>query len=104
MFVGSGLLAGESAVVARDFRHPDAAWLADDYFHDPSMDAWLERLESLVARRRAGRLPPKPPLARRGGQARDVFERKMVLGRKDRSLAGVAAMAVGWPIRLAIRS
>lgn len=104
VFVGSGLLAGEQAVIARDFRHPDAGWLADNYFHDPSLDAWFERLQWLIAQRRAGRLPPKPPLARRGGQARDVFERKMALGSKDRSAAGVAAMVVGWPIRLTIRS
>ncbi len=104
VFVGSGLLAGEAAVVSRDFRHPDAAWLADNYFHDPSLDAWFERLQSLVTQRRSGRLAPRPPLPRRGGRARDVFERKMALGSKDRSRAGVAAMVVGWPIRLSIRS
>jgi hypothetical protein len=104
VFVGSGLLAGESAVIARDFRHPDASWLADNYFHDPSMDAWFEKLQSLVAKRRAGALPPKPPLERRGGRARDVFERKIALGSKDRSAAGAAAMLVGWPLRFSIRS
>jgi hypothetical protein len=104
VFVGSGLLAGESAVIARDFRHPDASWLVDNYFHDPSMDAWFDKLRSLVARRRAGTLAPKPPLERRGGRARDVFERKMALGSKDRSVAGAAAMVVGWPLRFSIRS
>ena len=68
VFVGSGLFGDESAVVSRRFRHPDAGWLADNYFHDPAMDAWFERLQSLVAQRRAGRLAPKPPLARRGGR------------------------------------
>jgi hypothetical protein len=104
VFVGSGLLAGESAVIARDFRHPDASWLVDNYFHDPSMDAWFDKLRSLVARRRAGTLAPKPPLERRGGRARDVFERTMALGSKDRSVAGAAAMVVGWPLRFSIRS
>ncbi len=104
VFMGSGLLAGEGAVVARDFRHPEPDWLADNYFHDPALDAWFERLQSLVAQRRSGRLAPKPPLARRGGHARDVFERKMALGRNDRTLEGAAAMAVGWPVRLALRS
>jgi hypothetical protein len=104
VFVGSGLLAGADAVIARDFRHPDAAWLADNYFHDPALDAWFERLQSLVAERRAGRLAPKPPLARRGGQWRDVYERKMALGRNDRSLQGAAVMVVGWPTRIALRS
>lgn len=104
VFVGSGLLAGEEAVIARDFRHPEAAWLADNYFHDPAMDAWFDRMQSLIEQRRAGRLEPKPPLARRGGHARDVFERKMALGSKDRSVAGLAVVVVGWPARLAVRS
>ena len=104
VFVGSGLLAGADAVIARDFRHPDAGWLADNYFHDPALDVWFERLQSLVAKRRAGKLAPKPPLERRGGHLRDVYERKMALGRSDRSLQGAAVMVVGWPTRVAIRS
>ena len=104
VFAGSGLLAGESAVVAREFRHPDPQWLADNYFHDPERDAWFQRLESLVGQRRAGRLPPKPPLARRGGHARDVFERKTVLGSKDRTPEGMAVVLVGWPARLTVRT
>ena len=104
VFVGSGLLAGEDAVIARDFRHPEPEWLADNYFHDPAMDAWFERMQSLVAQRRAGRLEHKQPLERRGGGARDTFERKMVLGSKDRSAEGLAVMLVGWPARLAVRS
>ncbi len=90
-------------MIEREFRHPDPEWLADNYFHDPELDAWFQRLQALVVQRRAGRLPPKAPLARRGGHARDVFERKMALGRKDRTPEGVAAMIVGWPVRLTLR-
>ena len=105
VFVGSGLLAGEAAVVARDFRHPDAEWLADNYFHDPAMDAWLERLRSLVEKRRAGTLTPKPPLARRGGRtAGRVRAEDGARSPAIASLAGGAVMVVGWPLRFALRS
>ena len=103
VFLGSGLLAAESAVIARDFRHPAAAWRADNYFHDADADDWVTRIEELVARRRAGELPAKPPRDRRGGQARDTWERKVALGRKDRSAAGLAVVAVGIPVRFAVR-
>ena len=39
----------------------------------------------------------------RGGRARDVWERKLALGRKDRSPAGVAAFVIGMPLRLVLR-
>lgn len=103
VFVDSGLLAGSSAVIERDFRHPDPRWLADNYFHDPDADDWFFALQQAVARRRAGTLPQKPPLRRWGGRARDVFERKMVLRGKDRSAAGYAAMIVGVPARIVVR-
>ncbi len=103
VFLGSGLLASESAVIAGDFRQPDLEWRADNYFHDAAADDWVIRIEELVARRRAGELPPKPPRDRRGGAARDTWERKVALGRKDRSAAGLAVVAVGIPVRFAVR-
>ena len=103
VFLGSGLLAPESAVIARDFRHPAPEWLADNYFHAAAADDWFGRLQDLVARRRAGELPEKAPRGRRGGRIRDTWERKIALGRKDRSVAGLAVVAVGVPVRFAVR-
>jgi len=103
VFLGSGLLAPESAVIARDFRQPAVTWRADNYFHDADADDWIARIEALVARRRAGELPAKPPRDRRGGVARDIWERKVALGRKDRSAAGLAVATVGIPMRFAVK-
>ena len=83
VFVGSGLLGSEGSVIARDFRHPAREWLDDNYFHDPTADDWVAQIGQLVVLRRAGALPPKPARVRRGGRVRDVWERKLALGRKD---------------------
>lgn len=99
----AGLLAGEDDVVARRFRHPDASWLDDNYFHDPSADDWSAQVVRLIEARQAGLLAPRQPLARRGGMLRDAWERKVVLGRQDRSLPGLAAFAVGVPVRAGVR-
>lgn len=99
----AGLLAGEDDVVARRYRHPDAGWLEDNYFHDPATDDWTPRLERLLAARAAGLLAPRSPLPRRGGALRDVWERKSVLGRQDRSIHGFVAFAVGVPARAVVR-
>jgi hypothetical protein len=103
VFVGSGLLGSDEAVIRREFRHPTPEWLADNYFHDPAEDDWIAQVNQLVVLRRAGALPPKPARLRRGGRVRDAWERKLALGRKDRSLAGAAAYAVVVPLRLLLR-
>ncbi|MCW3494708.1 DUF6716 putative glycosyltransferase [Microbacterium sp. SSM24] len=99
----AGLLAGEADVVARRFRHPEPEWLDDNYFHDPAEDDWTVRAARLIDARAAGLLTPRAPLARRGGVLRDVWERKSVLGRQDRSIQGFVALAVGVPARAAVR-
>ncbi|MDY0909949.1 DUF6716 putative glycosyltransferase [Microbacterium sp. CFBP9034] len=99
----AGLLSGEQDVVARRFRHPDAAWLDDNYFHDAADDDWTTCTAELVAERRGGTLEPKSPLARRGGALRDAWERKSVLGPLDRTFAGAVAMVIGMPLRFAVR-
>ncbi|MFE7844686.1 DUF6716 putative glycosyltransferase [Microbacterium sp. NPDC057407] len=99
----AGLLGGEEDVVHRRFRRPDARWMDDNYFHDPAQDDWSAALADLVEARRAGSLPSKPPLARRGGALRDVWERKSVLGAEDRSLRGFVALAVAVPARAGLR-
>ena len=103
VFGGSGLFGSEDAVVRRDFRHPTHEWLASNYFHDPDEDDWITQVDRLVVLRRAGALPPKAARVRRGGRVRDAWERKVALGRHDRSLAGAAAYAVGVPLRLVLR-
>lgn len=103
VFVGSGLLAGEESVIARDFRDPEAGWLEDNYFHPPADDTWLEVLGELVTARRTGFLPHRPPWPRRGGALRDAWERKSVLGALDRSPTGRAAFVIGVPARTAVR-
>ncbi len=103
VFVGSGLFGSEESVVRRQFRFPDQGWLADNYFHDPTVDDWVERLDGLVGRRRRGALPPKAGRRRRGGRVRDVWERKLALGHKDRTPAGYAVFAIVAPMRVVLR-
>jgi hypothetical protein len=97
------LLAGEEDVVARRFRHPDPEWLDENYFHPPDADDWTRHLDALIAQRAAGRLPAHAGLVRRGGALRDAWERKVALGRSDTSVAGAVALAVGLPLRTAVR-
>lgn len=99
VFEGSGLFGGEDDVVARRFRRPDPEWVHDNYLHDPADDDWAARVAELVALRRAGTLPARPPLTRRGGRLRDVWERKRVLGPMDRTFAGAVALVIGAPLR-----
>ncbi|WP_243075186.1 DUF6716 putative glycosyltransferase [Microbacterium sp. SS28] len=104
VFRGSDLLAGEADVMARRLRHPSPSWLRENYFHESDDDDLPYFLAELVARRRAGRLPAKPPLARVGGTLRDAWERKLVLGPHDRTPSGFAAFAIGMPLRAVVRA
>lgn len=103
VFVGSGLFGSEEAVLRRDFRFPPREWLDHNYFHDPAEDDWVAQLSHLVALRRTGQLAPKPTRVRRGGRARDVWERKLAYGRKDRTLAGAVVYVLGVPARIVLR-
>lgn len=98
VFVGSGLLGGRSEVIGGRFRHPHPDWLRDNYFHPESASTWWERVEQLVALRRAGALPPKRVPAARGGSMHDAWHRASVLGAEDRSLQGGLALALGAPV------
>lgn len=97
VFVGSGLLGGRNEVVAGRFRHPHPAWLRDNYFHPATESTWWNHVEQLVALRRAGALPAKLVPAARGGAMHEAWHRASVLGSKDRTLGGAAALAVGVP-------
>lgn len=103
VFIGSGLLAGADDVVARRLRHPDPTWLADNYFHDPEDDTWVEMARDLVGRRRRGDLEPRPERVGFGGRAREAWDRRIALGDRDRTPAGLAAFAAGYPVRSALR-
>ncbi|MDN3442744.1 DUF6716 putative glycosyltransferase [Microbacterium sp. APC 3901] len=97
VFVGSGLLGGRNEVVAGRFRHPHPAWLQDNYFHPAAESTWWNHVEHLVALRRAGALPAKLVPPARGGAMHEAWHRASVLGSKDRTLGGSAALALGVP-------
>lgn len=97
VFTGSGLLGGADEVIGRRFRHPHPDWMQDNYFHRAEESDWWDRVEELVARRRAGSLPAKTVPPPRGGALHAAWHRKSVLGTHDRSLAGAIALGLGSP-------
>lgn len=104
VFSGSGLFGSRDAVVARAFRHPDPAWLDDNYFHDAAADDWAHTLGVLVAARHSGTLAARPAHLPRGGSLRAAWDRKRAFGDADRSLSGRVALVVGTPLRGAVRA
>lgn len=54
VFVGSGLIGGQADLVAGRFRHANAGWIFDNYFHNEEDNDWLDQLDWLLARRRPG--------------------------------------------------
>lgn len=99
VFEGSGLFGGEDAVVRREFRHPEPAWLDDNYFHPVEEDDVAMQLEALVAARRQGVLPAREPARKAGGKLRLAWDRKRAFGDADRTVSGAVALAVGTPAR-----
>lgn len=99
VFVGSGLFGGESAVIAREFRHPEPGWLDANYFHDPADDDFAAQLEALVELAQRGELAWRPADRGLGGRLRLAWDRRRAFGRADRSVAGVLALVVGVPLR-----
>lgn len=105
VFEGSGLLAGADSLIAGDFREPQERWLDENYFHAPSDDTWLQSIEVALDARDAGLLPLRPQFRGRfGGALRRIWDRKIALGAYDRSPEGYLALAVGVPLRGAVRS
>ena len=102
VFEGSGLFGGEEAVVRREFRHPVAAWLDDNYFHPAEADDVAVQLEALVAARRQGVLPAREPARKAGGKLRLAWDRKRAFGDADRTVSGAVALAVGTPARATV--
>jgi len=100
VFEGSGLLGGSAALLGRDFRLAEPAWLSDNYFHGIGADTWHLVLADLVARNVAGKLPARPRIVRGpGGTLRRAWDRKRALGSADRTLLGYLALAIGTPAR-----
>jgi len=102
VFVDSGLLAGEAAVIGREFRAPRASWLADNYFHGRDEDDLVETLDELVAARRSGALVVRRAAVHVGGRLRLAWERRRAFGDSDRSVSGAVAVAIGMPARAAV--
>ncbi|WP_166984028.1 DUF6716 putative glycosyltransferase [Paramicrobacterium fandaimingii] len=104
VFVGSGLFGNAADLARGDWRHPEPAWLDDNYFHPDQASTVDDRLADLVARRAARGLPA---LERRfnltGGSLRRAFERKRRLGHYDRSLSGALSLVVALPVRAVVR-
>lgn len=104
VFLGSGLLGSSDALLERDFRHPDPAWLDDNYFHEPADEDWIAGIEAHAMLAAAGELPARPQRRRIGGRFRHAWDRKQALGRVDRTLSGYLAFVVGAPLRWAWQS
>jgi hypothetical protein len=102
VFAGSGVFAGEAAVIGREFRAASADWFADNYFHDASRNTLVPRLQKLVRDRQLGRLEPRLMPERAGGALRQAWDRRRAFGAADRSLSGAFAIAVGVPLRTGV--
>ncbi|KRC60688.1 hypothetical protein ASE14_06800 [Agromyces sp. Root81] len=104
VFEGSGLFGGADALAGWELRHPNADWLAADYFHGREHDDWGDLLARLLAQRAAEPLGVRERAHNlTGGALRRAFERKRMLGAHDRSFAGAASMAVAIPARWVLR-
>lgn len=104
VFEGSGLLGRSDELIEGRFRQPDAEWLGDNYFHGTVYDDWVDQVRSLLALRESGDFPLKPlKRGNLGGPVRRAWDRKRALGRFDRSLTGLIALAVGMPAMLGLR-
>jgi hypothetical protein len=105
VFEGSNLLGPSTDLADARFRHPDPAWLDDNYFHDPAEDDWIQQMEELAAARDAAPLPLKKlRYGQAGGRLRHVWDRKRALGSLDHSAAGYVALAIGYPVRALARA
>ncbi len=103
VFEGSGLLAGEAAVIGREFRHPEPSWLDDNYFHPAEAADWLQQLDELLVARAAGELPPREIPRVWGGPLRAAWSRQRAFG-PERTASGLVARALGDPARVIVRT
>jgi hypothetical protein len=105
VFEDSNLLGSSGELVAARFRTPDPAWLDDNYYHQPSDDDWVQKIEALVTARGVAPLPlRKLRYGQAGGRLRHVWDRKRALGSLDHSFAGYLSLVVGYPTRAITRT
>jgi hypothetical protein len=105
VFEDSGLFGSSADLVAGRFRTPDPHWLDENYFHQPSDDDWVRKIEALVVARDVAPLPlRKLRYGQAGGRLRHVWDRKRALGPLDRSILGYIALAIGYPARALART
>ena len=104
VFEGSGVLGSSLQLIDGDFRSPDQEWLDSNYFHDTSDETWLTSIQAGVARHQESPLPLRAQFrANLGGNVRRIWDRKRALGQYDTSLEGHLVLAVGVPLRGAVR-
>lgn len=104
VFQDSGLFGDSDALIAGTFREPNEKWLDDNYFHSPSDETWIERIQRAAAIREHIVVPLRPQFrAGIGGNLRRIWDRKRALGGYDRSVEGYIALAVGVPLRGGVR-
>ena len=102
VFDGSGLFGNSGDLVEGRFRHPNPAWLDDNYFHAADQNDWIEGVSKLLIARATGDFPLKPlRVGAFDGRLRRAWDRKRALGRFDRSWSGMIALVVGTPLRFA---
>jgi hypothetical protein len=103
VFEGSGLFGNCGDLVEGRFRHPNAAWLDDNYFHAAENNDWVAGVDELLLARAAGDFPLKQlGHGAFGGVFRRAWDRKRALGRFDRSWSGMVALAAGTPARFTL--
>ena len=103
VFAGSGLFGNSGDLVEGRFRHPNPAWLDDNYFHAADQNDWVDGVNELLITRATGDFPLKPLKGGAfGGALRRAWDRKRALGRFDRSWSGIIALMVGTPLRCAL--
>ncbi len=104
VFEGSGLFGGADELAAWTGRHPEPEWRDDNYFHGREHDDWEEKLAELLAGRETVPLPLRDRKYNlNGGALRRAFERKRMLGDRDRSVAGYVSVVVAVPARWVVR-
>ena len=103
VFDDGGLFGDCREVVEKRFRHPNATWLDDNYFHAAEWNDWIEGVNELLVTRATGVFPLEQwESGLLGGALRRAGDRKRALGRFDRSGSGMFALVVGTPLRCAL--
>jgi hypothetical protein len=105
VFEDSNLLGPSSELIACRFRKPDPLWLDENYFHEPSDDNWVRKIEALAIQRAIAPIPLRRlRYGQAGGRLRHIWDRKRALGSLDHSFAGYLSLVIGYPTRALTRT